>query len=308
MRSALVAVLLALLLPATALAAVDKPGVSEIRQDGTRISWILGIPGDELVNLAGGETKEVIAGYMANNIRVSVDAESCPGGMHEATPVRRDGVEPFARVEMRFSCPKESGTFAVVNETFTDNVVDYELGGRSGTFTFDADHTLLETTSPEFPRWVSQGFEAVALGWQHVLFLAILLLGARTVREFGLLAASAAGASVLALVLAAGGVVNVPERTLEVITVASIVGVAALPVLGISGRPQAGVVFALALAHGLAFAVDVPTTDALGGFAVGVILAEALLISLAAALPLAWRALGRTPGARAPGRARSAER
>jgi hypothetical protein len=209
---------------------------------------------------------------------------------------------------MRFSCAKEAGTFALINETFVTSVADYELGGASGTFRFDADHTVLESTSPKLPRWVRDGFESLVGGWEHVLFLAILLLGARTGRELAMLAGSAVTASLVALVLAVEGVVNVPERTIELVTVASVVGVAALPVLGISGRPQLWAVFALALAHGLALAVQVPTGDALFGFALGLAAAEALVISLAGALPLAWRALGRTPGARAPGRARSAER
>jgi len=308
MRTAVIALLLALLLPATAVAEVNKPGTSEVRQDGTRISWILGIPGEELTSLAGGETKEVIAGYMANNVRMSVDAESCPGGMHEATPVRNDGVEPFARVEMRFSCPKDAGTFELVNETFVTNVTDFELGGASGAFRFDKDHTLLESVSPKFPRWLRDGFESIAGGWEHVLFLAILLLGARSVREFGTLAAGAVGATVVALVLAVEGIVNVPERTLELVTVASIVGVAALPVMGIKGRAQLYAVCVLALAHGLAVAVDVPTTDALLGFGLGVLLAGALIVSLVGGLLLASRALGPRLGARAPGRARSTAR
>jgi len=115
-------------------------------------------------------------------------------------------------------------------------------------------------------------------------------------------------ASVVALTLAVEGVVNVPDRTIELITVASIVGVAALPVLGIRGRTQLYAVSILALAHGLSLAVEVPTSDALFGFAVGLLLAEALIVTLAGALPLAWRALGRKPGARAPGRARSEAR
>lgn len=307
MRTALLALLLTLLLPATALADVDKPGVSEIRQDGTRVSWVLGIPGDELASLAG-ETKEAIAGYMANNLRISVDAESCPGGMHEATPVRRDGVVPFARVEMRFSCPQEAGQFAVINETFVANTADYELGGASGTFRFDADHTLLEAKSPEFPRWVQAGFETLLLGWQHVLFLAILLLGARSAREFATFAATATAAVVLALGLAVTGVVSVPDRAIEALAVASIVCVAALPVLGITGNRQLSIVFGLGLVHGLAFAISVPNTDALPGFTLGVLLAEALIVTLAGVLPLAWRARGRTPGAPAPGRERSAAR
>ena len=283
MRTVLLALLFTLLLPATAGAAVDKPGVSEIRQDGAVVTWVLGIPGDELTSLAG-ETRASVAGYMANNIRMSVDAESCPGAMTDATPERRDGVPPFARVTMQFKCPVETGKFAVINETLVASTVDYELGGASGTFRYDADHTLMEVASPEFSRWLREGFEALALGWQHVLFLAILLLGARTTGELGAFVASVTVAFLLALGLAVLGVVSVPERVIEALTVASIVGVAALPVLGIAGRAQLSIVFALALVHGLGFAIAVPHEDALGGFALGLLLAEALLITLFGAL------------------------
>lgn len=307
MRNALLALLFTLVLPATAGAAVDTPGVSEIRQDGAVVTWVLGIPGAELTSLAG-ESKESIAGFMANNLRMSVDAESCPGAMTTATPERRDGVPPFARVTMQFKCPAETGKFAVINETLLVSAVDYELGGASGTFRFDADHTLMEVASPEFPRRLREGFEALALGWQHVLFLALLLLGARTTRELGAFVASVTVAYLLALGLAVLGVVSVPERVIEALTVASIVAVAALPVLGITGRAQVSIVFALALVHGLAFAIVVPNDNALGGFAVGLLLAEALIVTLAGALPHAWRARDRTPGARARDRARSAAR
>ena len=286
MRNALLALLLTLLLPATAGAAVNKPGVSEIRQDGAVVTWVLGIPGEELTSLAG-ETKESVAGYMANNIRMSVDAESCPGAMTGATPERRDGVPPFARVTMQFKCPAETGKFAVINEMLIVSAVDYELGGATGTFRFDADHTLMEASTPEISRWLRDGFEALALGWEHVLFLAILLLGARTMREFGVFAACVTAAYLLALVLAVSGVVSVPERLIEALTVASVVGVAALPVLGIAGRLQLSIVFALALVHGLAFAIAVPNDDALLGFAVGLLLAEALIVTLAGVLLLA---------------------
>ena len=286
MRNALLALLFTLLLPATAGAAVDKPGVSEIRQDGAVVTWVLGIPGEELTSLAG-DTQASVAGYMANNVRMSVDAESCPGAMTHATPERRDGVPPFARVTMQFKCPVETGKFAVINETLVTSAVDYELGGASGAFRFDADHTLMEVTSPEFSRWLREGFEALALGWESVLFLAILLLSARTTGELAAFVASVTVAFLLALGLAVLGVVSVPERVIEALTVASIVGVAALPVLGIAGRAQLSIVFALALVHGLGFAVAVLNDDALVGFAIGLLLAEALIVALFGALRVA---------------------
>ena len=66
MRNSLLALLIVLLLPATAAAAVDRPGVAEIRQDGTAITWVFGngsytfprvsnpIPGTYRATVSGG--------------------------------------------------------------------------------------------------------------------------------------------------------------------------------------------------------------------------------------------------------------
>ncbi|MBE2316341.1 HupE/UreJ family protein [Solirubrobacter sp. CPCC 204708] len=297
MRLVLLALLCSLLLPASATAEVTRPGTSEIRQDGPRISWVLGIPADELASRAGGDDRESIGNFMSNNLRMSVDNQTCAGGMSHATPERFQGA-PFTRVYMRFECPHQYGEFAVINELLLTDRVDYDLGGTSGTFRFDLDHSLLEAKTPEFPRWLAEGFEAIAVGWEHALFLAILLLGARSRRQFGEFAAAFTGASVLGLFLGVFDVVNVSERVLEGLTVASIVGVAALPVLGIGGSRQLAVVFGLALMHGLALAVAVPDTVALPGFAVGVVLGTAVVVSVAGALALASQAVRRPSRAR----------
>src|SRR5690349_17664147 len=225
MRNVLLALLFVLLLPATAIAEVDRPGRSEIRQDGKTITWVIGLPADELATLANGDTRESIAGYMLNNVRLAQNDNSCPGGMQHATPERFDRAT-WTRVVMRYECPEEYGRFMVTSEMLVPFTLDYRLGGADGTARFDADRTVVEFKSPEFPRHLRDGFEALALGWQHVLFLAILLLGARGRREFATFAGAVAAASVLGLLLGATDVVNVPERTLEALTVASIVGVA----------------------------------------------------------------------------------
>ena len=55
-------------------------------------------------------------------------------------------------------------------------LVDYKLGGAEGTFLFDPDHTVMTADSPGFPRFVEKGIEHIVLGWDHVVFLVILLL------------------------------------------------------------------------------------------------------------------------------------
>ena len=163
MRNALLALLFTLLLPATAGAAVDKPGVSEIRQDGAVVTWVLGIPGEELTSLAG-ETQGVGRGLHGQQRPHVRGRGVLPGRDDDATPERRDGVPPFARVTMQFKCPQEAGKFAVVNEMLLVSAVDYELGGATGTFRFGPDHTLMEVASPEFSRWLRDRLRGARAG------------------------------------------------------------------------------------------------------------------------------------------------
>ena len=175
---------------------------------------------------------------MANNVRMSVDGESCPGAMTRATPERHNGAA-YTRVWLRFKCPHETGDFQVINEIPLDSVVDYELGGAQGTFLFDDDHTVMDASAPGFPRFIEKGVEHIVLGWDHVVFLVILLLGAQTLRDVLKLATVFTVAHSLTLALALLGVVNVPGAIVEPLIAASIVYVAAMQVLGIEIRQEA---------------------------------------------------------------------
>src|SRR5918999_1139242 len=87
--------------------------------------------------------------------------------------------------------------------------VNYVLGGAEGTFLFDPDHTVMTADSPHFTRFVEQGVEHIVLGWDHVVFLIILLLGARKLRDVIELATAFTAAHSVTLALAILVVVNI---------------------------------------------------------------------------------------------------
>jgi hypothetical protein len=279
----LLALLLSLVLAAPAHAHVTKPGFSEIRQHGTSVTYVLGLESDALTNLAGGDSRPVVAGYVSNNVRMSVDGESCRGGMTRATPERHAGAA-YTRVWLRFVCPQQTGAFVVNNEIPLDSVVDYELGGAHGTFLFDADHSVLSADSPGFVRFVEHGVEHILLGWDHVLFLGVLLLGAAGLRDVFKLATTFTVAHSVTLALAILGVVEVPGALVEPLIALSIAWVAAENVLGRRPKHRLAIVFAFGLLHGLGFAGAMtfadgtPLVGALIGFNLGIELGQALLI------------------------------
>lgn len=292
-----IAVALALLIPFAASAAaeahVTKPGYSEVRQHGTQINYVLGLETEELIAVAG-ESKAELAAYVPGAVRLTVDGESCPSRMTRADPERHNGV-PYTRIWLLMECPQDEGEFKIQYELPMENVVDYELGGSEGTFVFDPDNTVMTADSPGFPRFVEKGIHHIVLGWDHVVFLVILLLGARTFREVAELATAFTLAHSVTLALAILGVVNVPAEIVEPLIAASIVYVAVLQVLGVESRKKLVIVFLFGLLHGLGFAGAVtfpngtPILSALIGFNLGIELGQALIIAVVFPIVLAVR-------------------
>lgn len=290
---ALLALLLGLAASPAAHAHVTKPGYSEVRQHGTKVNYVLGLESDALTAVAG-ESKAELAAYLPGAVRLTVDGESCPSRMTRAEPERHNGVA-YTRVWLQMTCPAEQGQFKVDYDLPMENVVDYRLGGAEGTFLFDPDHTVMTADSPGFPRFVEQGVEHIVLGWDHVVFLLILLLGARGLRDVAELATAFTVAHSVTLALALLGVVNVPGEIVEPLIAASIVYVAVLQVLGVESRRKLLIVFAFGLLHGLGFAGAVtfpngtPIVSALIGFNLGIELGQVMIIAVVFPVLLAVR-------------------
>jgi hypothetical protein len=238
----------------------------------------------------------------------------------------------FATLHLTFSCPAENGAYAIRyavdaapdgTPTGHTNIADFELGDASGRFVFNDDHTLLEaeraTTVATVREFVAMGVEHILLGWDHVLFLLVLLLGARSLRSVIELATTFTVAHSVTLVLASLGWVELPADIVEPLIALSIAYVAVETILGEESRRRLLVVFAFGLLHGLGFAgtVDFDTEapgrllTSLVSFNVGIELGQALII--AAVFPLllllrrfSWGDLAQAAGAASAAAARIA--
>ena len=143
---------------------------------------MLGLETDELVAVAG-ESQAQLAAYLPGAVRLTVDGESCPSRDDARASPSATTASPTRASGWRWTCPAEQGQFKVDYDLPMENVVDYKLGGAEGTFLFDPDHTVMTADSPGFPRFVEKGVEHIVLGWDHVVFLIILLLGASKLRD-----------------------------------------------------------------------------------------------------------------------------
>jgi hypothetical protein len=155
---------------------------------------------------------------------------------------------------------------------------------------FDAGHRELDVGDAgpltSAGRFVMLGVEHILLGIDHVLFLAVLLLGARGLGSVIRLATAFTVAHSFTLALASIGWVDVPAEIVEPLIALSIAYVAAENMLGGESRHRLAVVFGFGLLHGLGFASTLSFTDELSGqllaslvsFNVGIELGQALIV------------------------------
>ena len=296
--------LLPALAPAMARAHFTTQGYSDIRQDGTTVTYALGLESEALFELADGKDRGALSAYLLPRVRVASGGGRCDGVLKGMSPQRYKSVD-YVRLALEYECPSAAGPFRVRYAVPAENVATFELGGDAGSFVFDPDNVVLRAERPTFPHFVREGVEHIVLGWDHVVFLVLLLLGARGLRDVLELVTAFTVAHSVTLALALLGVVSVPAEIVEPLIAASIVFVAVAQVLGIDSRARLPLVFAFGLVHGLGFAGAVtfpdgtPIAGALIGFNLGIELGQALIVAVVFPLLLAARRFSWAPTAHA---------
>lgn len=137
-------------------------------------------------------------------------------------------------------------------------------------------------------QFVALGVEHILLGWDHVLFLLVLLLGAPSLRSVAELATAFTVAHSVTLVLASVGWVHVDPDVVEPLIAFSIAAVAVATIVGSEIRLQLALVFAFGLLHGLGFAGSVDFHAEAAGrllvslvsFNVGIELGQAMIVAV----------------------------
>ena len=311
---------LLMLAPAASQAHVrSTAGYGEIEQDGATVRYELSLE-RQLLTAAAGERDAAIEAYLADRVQVLLDGVACEGALAGTAPERRDD-RAYVRAHMEYECAgSPSGAYEVRYGVFTDAdavvddhtaVTEYRLGDASGTFVFDAGHRELDAGDAGLlssaGQFVELGVEHILEGIDHVLFLLVLLLGARSFRSVIELATTFTVAHSITLAMAALGWVHVPPEIVEPLIALSIAYVAVENVLGGESRHRLAVVFGFGLLHGLGFASTLSFTDEMSGqllaslvsFNIGIELGQALIVAAVFPVLLLLRRLRFSPAAHA---------
>lgn len=284
-------------------------------------AWGATDPAEQLRQL---ETHQAdISTYVSERFQVAYGDVRCTA-TPTAAPERteRDG-RGHAVIHLAYDCEDDPGrTHALFSALFPDSetfvhstttLVHYDLDGTAGTTMLKGDddtHEITPAEHDESRQWVSfivVGGEHLLFGLDHLLFLLVLVLGSRSVRDVVLAASTFTVAHSVTFLLAALGLVSVPAAIVEPVIALSIVVVAVLTVVGRRerrgerwDRSRLPVVFAFGLLHGLGFAGALGLDERASWDLLGALLAfnlgiEIVQLALIAVLFPAVVLLGRLP-------------
>ncbi len=231
--------------------------------------------------------REMFGGYLLEKLRVSVDGHALAGAVTGVAPELDRSAVGFTRYSLRFAAspgatrPAALGmeqsllneiTFAPGNAWEATFVVRVSSEGRTV-----AEALLLTNREPlvcglplptagdvvTLPRgrvlgeYLGHGFQHILAGWDHLLFMAALVLGAVTMWDLLKVVTAFTLAHTITLVLATLDIVRLPSRVVEPMIALSIVFVAMENVLHPAAartRWRLAVAFGFGLFHGLGFA------------------------------------------------------
>jgi hydrogenase/urease accessory protein HupE len=317
----LLSCLIAGLIPAVAIAHVTATGLAVVEVNGRDVSYRLTVVPSELPEEASQLLSRAMAGsrpdaeQLAKKIKravvIRVDGEPCRPGRVAVQDVAA-GLK--AVVGYSLYCPAEPGRLELEEEwtgSFGEHyqtIVTIRSPGGGGEYLLGQGSTRISVDlgAPApigLVGFIRLGVEHILTGYDHLLFLLALLIGATNFwRVLGIASAFTLAHSIT-LSLAVLGLVHVPAAVVEPLIAASIVWVAAVENTFGRGRlwRRYAVTFVFGLVHGLGFADALSPlalagwslVRALAGFNLGVELGQAIAISLVLPVLLAIGRLAR---------------
>jgi hydrogenase/urease accessory protein HupE len=290
--------LLAAMLPRVALAHHDPLSSLTITVEPQTVRMVLVTPADELALWqppAAAQTPEQYAAAAARRLeQEAADLFELRLNYNVVTPSNARASADAQTIRLELEYPSPEGEPLRSLQVFSNLVTKLTPGHRQVTCVQDARAagtvrvvTWATLTKDQFTAFVdvpdsaatrpatasaaiSQpasvsffqlGVEHILTGWDHLLFLAALLLVCASFREAATVITCFTVAHSITLALAALDVVRLPSRIVEPVIAASIVYVAMENILGVAKANaqrrlawRAAVTFAFGLVHGLGFA------------------------------------------------------
>ncbi len=299
----------ALVLLATAGPALAHPGGSNgyavITIDGDRVRyhltlWPATLPppvADQIRNARTGDapSRDRLLGVIRDKVTLTAAGRRCEAG-RGSIPEAPSSAESLT-LAVEFACPDGARDLLIRDDLFDALGADYHTLARIETpdkivqFAFTPETRESRLTAAGGPgSFVRLGIEHILTGWDHLLFLLVLLLRGGGWLSIAKIITAFTLAHSVTLALAVLEVVTLPDRLVEAVIALSIAAVAAenLVLRPVVARRWL-VSFAFGLVHGFGFSsvlreIGLPAQGlllSLFGFNAGVELGQALVVAVA---------------------------
>jgi hydrogenase/urease accessory protein HupE len=260
--------------PSLAHAHVLKLSSSEMSFQGSQVSWVIKVHLTDYNQKFVQATDDQVKQFLPT--RVSIDRGGAACALKQID-LNKDPSQETVTIPLLFDCPNDSQNLHVSYGVFYGDLNHKHLlklirNGEISTFTFSPDDSEVDFKAPSlwkvFVNFLKLGLEHILTGYDHILFVLSLILGARRFKMLFWLVTAFTFAHSLSLALAVLNVVTLSPRFVEPAIAASIAFVATRHFLAREDqdfKADVLVTFFFGLIHGLGFSSALKGANLQGG-------------------------------------------
>lgn len=225
------------------------------------------------------EHKSDVETYLLDKIHLYADSQPLDGTLLTLeTTEARD--QPYAEAKLRFDVSSKPEHFVLDYQAIYEDVDQWHInyvtmalkqdGSDKQSYALNFDNREVELGKISLFRAVKQffilGIEHLITGYDHILFVLSLLIGARSIKQILAVVTAFTAAHTVTLLLAGFGVINLPGKLVESVIALSIIYVALNSILNKNAsKHNMYLAFGFGLIHGCGFAATLSEMRLDGG-------------------------------------------
>jgi hydrogenase/urease accessory protein HupE len=298
----------------------NSEGFSSIVVNEKTLDYELKLDLEELGHALNKETEQqqlidtkVVQDYINSHIKLYGDSQLLEGQVVK-NDIEMMNEKPFAVIDLAYNIEHKPEKLVIEYNMFMDdsdpshaNYATVALNGKVQEKVLSFESRELEIGEISLLQNVKQfvviGLEHIFTGYDHILFVISLLIGARTIRHIFSLVTAFTIAHSITLALATFNIVVLPSRFVESAIALSIIYVGLINIFNKDAKHQPWLAFGFGLIHGFGFAgilsemrLD-PSHMAMSllSFNIGIEIGQLLIVSLAFPMILWIRKLSFKP-------------
>ena len=285
------------LIPSLLYAHMLQKSTSEVNIQLPKVEWNIQVHLNDYNKTFEKADVESLKAYLTNRLRVILDHNDCT---LQDLKFQKHEAEERVDMNVEFLCPDKSGNlefsyFFFFGDNLHRHISKITDGLYSTSYTFSPDNTEYKLEGSlfwkTFVNFLKLGLEHILQGFDHILFVLSLVLGAISFRSLFWLVTSFTIAHSLSLALATFGIVNIPPHVIEPAIAGSILWVALWNLFTPQKAHTRGdifITFFFGLIHGLGFSNALKEAQLFGkqlimpllSFNLGVEVGQFLIIAL----------------------------